>query len=54
MGRDCGGRAPEPLNRNAAGFLKFFAVAASLEQVGTPVGTQSLEDFYTDLAQRDR
>ncbi|MGB3257598.1 MAG: NAD(P)H-binding protein, partial [Ornithinimicrobium sp.] len=40
-----------PFNPNASGFLKFFAVGAGIEQVGTPVGTHSLEDFYAALAQ---
>ncbi|MGB3186159.1 MAG: hypothetical protein WBG36_08220 [Ornithinimicrobium sp.] len=40
-----------PINRSASGFLKFFAIAAGIEQVGTAVGTHSLEDFYAALAQ---
>ncbi len=39
-----------PFNRDAAGFLKLFRRAASLEAVGTPVGKHSLRDFYRSLA----
>jgi uncharacterized protein YbjT (DUF2867 family) len=39
-----------PLNSNAAGFLEMFRqAAATLDMVGTPVGTHSLKGFYEDM-----
>lgn len=39
-----------PFNSNAAGFLQMFRqAAATLDMVGTPVGTHRLQGFYQEL-----
>jgi len=42
-----------PVNRNAAGFLRFFRTVATTDMVGPAMGTHSLAQFFRALASND-
>lgn len=46
---DAAAKALDPVNRNAAGFLRFFRRSLSQDMVGAPVGIHRLAEFYRTL-----
>ena len=47
------GTALYPVNRNAAGFLRFFRQVMSTDMIGAQIGTHRLVDFFRELRLAD-